>query len=490
MWGRILLEREWGVEAPREDAGKARMETAVVGVGLIMAFVVIGVCERPRNEKALRRIPLRVNVNGIRGKSTVTRLVTAILAEEGYDVVGKTTGTAARMIYGHDREEPIARKPEGANIKEQVVCIEKAARCGANAMVCECMAVRPEYQVVVHEQMLQANICVIVNILEDHLDVMGPTELQIAEAFSKSIPYFGYCVTVPGPYLHVLEKECIKRASQLLVVDEGKVPEEYITQFPYEIFPANVALAFGVAQVLGISREVAERGALLAKPDPGAAQIVKAKDNDLVFVNGFAANEPSSTWMIWDRMESKGVTGNGVVVLFNGRPDRMDRTKQFVQDFFPYLPENTVLFCMGQGLSCVTKAYKARKFPNVKEYRCFEGASVVPRVLAALGESRYKGCCVYGIGNIHGEGGSIISAIEFGFESVISQKANFRSRFAERHLPRVVAERRRSQALTTVRDQQAARRRVSQRLASGEARITPRRSKSKIVASDFKEAIS
>ena len=73
-------------------------------------------------------MPLRVNVNGIRGKSTVTRLVTAILAEEGYNVVGKTTGTAARMIYGLDREEPIVRKPEGANIKEQVVCIDKAAR--------------------------------------------------------------------------------------------------------------------------------------------------------------------------------------------------------------------------------------------------------------------------------------------------------------------------------------------------------------------------
>ena len=290
------------------------MGTAVVGVFVIAAFAAMGALERFRNGRALRRMPLRVNVNGIRGKSTVTRLVTAILAEEGYNVVGKTTGTAARMIYGLDREEPIVRKPEGANIKEQVVCIDKAARHGANAMVCECMAVRPEYQTVVQERMLRANVCVIVNILEDHLDVMGPTELQIAEAFSKSIPRRGYCVTVPGPYLYVLERECVKRGSELVVVDESEVPEEYIARFPYEIFPANVALAIGVARVLGISREVAERGALLAKPDPGAAQIVDAKDNDLVFVNGFAANEPSSSWTIWDRMESKGATEKGVVV--------------------------------------------------------------------------------------------------------------------------------------------------------------------------------
>ena len=411
------------------------MGTAVVGVFVIAAFAAMGALERFRNGRALRRMPLRVNVNGIRGKSTVTRLVTAILAEEGYNVVGKTTGTAARMIYGLDREEPIVRKPEGANIKEQVVCIDKAARHGANAMVCECMAVRPEYQTVVQERMLRANVCVIVNILEDHLDVMGPTELQIAEAFSKSIPRRGYCVTVPGPYLYVLERECVKRGSELVVVDESEVPEEYIARFPYEIFPANVALAIGVARVLGISREVAERGALLAKPDPGAAQIVDAKDNDLVFVNGFAANEPSSSWTIWDRMESKGATEKGVVVLFNGRPDRIDRTQQFVEDFFPRLPEGTVLFCMGQGLSCVDKARKAGRFPGVAEYRCFEGASVVPRVLAALAEERYRGWCVYGIGNIHGEGASVISAVEFGFDSVVGGEAGFLLRFAERLLP-------------------------------------------------------
>ena len=93
----------------------------------------------------------QVNVNGIRGKSTVTRLVTAILAEAGYNVVGKTTGTAARFITSDLEEESIARKPEGANIKEQLACIRRAADLGAEAMVCECMAVNPEYQVVVQD---------------------------------------------------------------------------------------------------------------------------------------------------------------------------------------------------------------------------------------------------------------------------------------------------------------------------------------------------
>lgn len=195
-------------------------------------------------------------------------MITSILAEEGYNVIGKTTGTAARMIYGQKGEEAIVRKVEGANIKEQLACIEKAAKLGANAMVCECMAVRPEYQVIVHEQMLQANITVIVNILEDHLDVMGPTEVQIAEAFSKTIPYHGYCVTVPNPYLYILERECLRRASQLVVVDESRISYEYMSQFDYEIFPANIALAFGSRRFWASARKRRKRARCMPRLTP------------------------------------------------------------------------------------------------------------------------------------------------------------------------------------------------------------------------------
>ncbi len=55
------------------------------------------------NKNAIRSIsdsiPVRVNVNGIRGKSTVTRLITGVIQEAKYKTVGKTTGTSARMIY-------------------------------------------------------------------------------------------------------------------------------------------------------------------------------------------------------------------------------------------------------------------------------------------------------------------------------------------------------------------------------------------------------
>ncbi len=51
---------------------------------LAFALVIIaGVIEKQRTQRAIDSIPLRVNVNGVRGKSTVTRLITGIVNEEG-----------------------------------------------------------------------------------------------------------------------------------------------------------------------------------------------------------------------------------------------------------------------------------------------------------------------------------------------------------------------------------------------------------------------
>jgi len=44
------------------------------------------------------QVSCRVHVNGIRGKSTVTRYVGAVFREAGYHTFGKTTGTAARIL--------------------------------------------------------------------------------------------------------------------------------------------------------------------------------------------------------------------------------------------------------------------------------------------------------------------------------------------------------------------------------------------------------
>src|SRR5699024_1159808 len=93
---------------------------------LIIFYVILFI-----HKKSNKSNHNRININGICVKSTVTRLTNVILKEAGYKTIGKTTGTSARMIYWDKEEEPILRRPEGPNIREQRVVVQEAADLGA-----------------------------------------------------------------------------------------------------------------------------------------------------------------------------------------------------------------------------------------------------------------------------------------------------------------------------------------------------------------------
>ncbi|NTW72991.1 MAG: poly-gamma-glutamate synthase PgsB, partial [Eubacteriaceae bacterium] len=176
---------------------KSRIVHGGVPLGFLLAFVILlltlGIIEKIKHDDNLEKLPVRVNINGTRGKSTVTRLITGIFVEAGIKVVGKTTGTSARVIYWNREEErPLARGPLGPNIIEQISVAREAVALGGEAFVTECMAVNPDYQLIFQNKLVKANIGVIVNVREDHLDLCGPTLDQIAESFLSTIPFNGH----------------------------------------------------------------------------------------------------------------------------------------------------------------------------------------------------------------------------------------------------------------------------------------------------------
>ena len=137
------------------------------------------------------------------------------------------------------------------------------------------------------------------------MDVLGPTLQDVAQAFTATIPYKGTLVVMKDDYTKFFAKEAKKRKTKLIVVDKDEVPESYLRKFPYLVFPDNVAIALGVAEV-GVDKETALRGMLNAPPDPGAVEIkyFNANRTRNVFVNAFVANEPQSTKAILNKVES------------------------------------------------------------------------------------------------------------------------------------------------------------------------------------------
>ena len=385
----------------------------VLSVILICLFLVLayGAREQIKHQKNIDSIPVRININGIRGKSTVTRLITGIVTEAGYKTLGKTTGTSARMIYWFtDEEKPIVRRPEGPNIGEQRRVVKEAAKLETEALVSECMAVNPDYQITFQEKMLQANIGVIVNVLEDHMDVMGPTLDEVAEAFLPTIPYKGHLITIDGPYLEYFKTVAAKRRTKVIVADNSRITDEFLRKFDYMVFPDNASLALAVAEALDIPEEVAFRGMLNAHPDPGAMRITQFGDPKApaFLVNGFAANDAASTLRIWERVGEVGYSVDSPIVIMNCRPDRVDRTEQFARNVLPYI-NTDILVLIGETTSPIMDAYNEGIIP-AKEIWNLEGHSTEEIINKLRPELHNR--MIYGVGNIHGAAEPLIEAMK------------------------------------------------------------------------------
>jgi len=378
----------------------------------VCLVLFIGILEYKTNNSRLNNIPVRINVNGIRGKSTVTRLIFSIIKEADRKVIGKTTGTDAKMLYWFtDQEKPIKRSKLGPNIIEQKKVVKETVEHKADTLVSECMAVRPQYQAVFQEKLFQANIGIITNVLEDHLDEMGPTLDEVADAFTSTIPFNGIIIVSPSKYTPFFRSIALKRNSTFIEADVSAVEESYLRQFPYLVFPENVALALAVAKAMNIDKQVALQGMLKSTPDAGALIVRKIgkSENPAYFFNGFSANDPQSTLTIWNRILELGYSGENSIIIMNCRRDRLERTNEFVQKVLPHFPQHT-LVVIGQSTSPISRAVEQNEF-QLHDYINLENKES-KEIVAVLKDLVQPGQVVYGIGNIHGAAKRFVKEFE------------------------------------------------------------------------------
>jgi len=160
-----------------------------------------------------------------------------------------------------------------ANIKEQIETLIWAGKRNAEAIVLECMALRPEYQSLCEREIIQAHIAIITNIRADHLDVMGPEVEDVGWALAGMIPKDGVLISAEHNYYLLLEEACrIKNAKLLLVNrdDVNAISDQMMTQFSHLEHKENVAIALKIAEYYGISNSEAWQAMISAQPDPGA----------------------------------------------------------------------------------------------------------------------------------------------------------------------------------------------------------------------------
>jgi len=371
-------------------------------LGLLLA---LGAIESARHRRNLGRIPIRIHINGTRGKSSVTRLIAGGLRAGGIVTCAKTTGTAAAMILP-DGSEYLIYRAAGANIIEQVRIIETVVDAEAEALVVECMALQPSLQSLSELRLIRATHGVITNVRPDHLDVMGPGEPDVARAFAGAIPVGGTLYTASENQLEVFERAARDRNSEMVVVSREEVAtvsDAEIRGFSYLEHKENVALALRVCTALGVERDVALRGMWSATPDPGTLTVheVEFFGRQLFFANGFAANDPDSTERIWRALLELFPDVSRRIALFNCRIDRPERSRQLGEACVEWPPAEQYVL-MGTGTYIFARAatkcgLDVRRLVIAENQ---DASAIFETLLDRSGES----ALIMGMGNVHGRG--------------------------------------------------------------------------------------
>ena len=386
-----------------------------VFTALLVVFVIVsvyGIFEFVLHQRRIYSIPIRIHVNGTRGKSSVTRLIGAALREGGIKTITKVTGTYPRLILEDGGEVAIYRKA-GANIIEQLSIVKYASNRNAQAIVMECMALQPQYQWITETKMLHSTISVITNVRLDHIEIMGYTLPEIAEALGNTIPQKQNLFTAENYLFSDLKNVADKRNTRIHLAEENTVTEDEMNGFSYIEHKENVALALAVSDHLGIERNVALSGMYKAIPDAGVLKLsrVKVFEKKINFFNGFAANDPQSSLMIWEKIKKEIGLHGAKIILLNTRQDRLDRAKQLtgmigneLRDQFDYL------ILIGQSTEIVEEMAVANdvKRNKIIDLGWTEPESVFEAILACtIDEST-----IVAIGNMGGMGGNIADYFE------------------------------------------------------------------------------
>ncbi len=311
--------------------------------------------EYVRHQRRAYSIPIRIHVNGTRGKSSVTRLIAAGLRAGGIPTMAKTTGTLPRIIDMQGLEIPIIR-PGRANIIEQVKVFKYFSKHRPQAIVIECMAVNPEYQWICEHKFVHATTGVITNARLDHILEMGPTIENITRSLCNTLPRGGVSFTSEDKMFWLMRREARKTKCTFYRVDPDSVTFAELSRFDHIEHADNVALALAVCEHHNVPRKVALEGMINCHPDAGALRIYEVCEGTKTvhFVHALAANDPESTLAIWQKMKQLTPELGRVCVLLNTRADRYDRTVQLLEMLQQGMPHDFhYLFLMGENVERV-----------------------------------------------------------------------------------------------------------------------------------------
>ena len=302
----------------------------------IIIFLLYLIYERILINRWINSIPLRISVTGTRGKSSVVRMLSSVLREDGKRVLAKTTGSEAKFILPNGEEREVSRQGV-PSIIEQKKLLKKAAAMNVDCIVAEIMSIHAENHYIESCQLLKPHIVIITNVRLDHTDAIGKTKDEISSVISLDIPEKSK-VFIPKNEIRSIFLTTIKNKGRELIEISEEISSailEIAPELKTKHFLGNLDIVYALGQHFSIREKTILNGIRKAKYDIGQFKILKYRlekgEKTCYFVNGFSSNDPESTFeVILKIREIIPSASTELIGLLSLRSDRGDRTMQWI----------------------------------------------------------------------------------------------------------------------------------------------------------------
>jgi len=357
---------------------------------IVSLFVLFIITESVLLRRALTKIPLRIMVNGTRGKSTTVRILFELLRTAGQTVYAKTTGDWPQLFQPDGSLKTLKRMAPASIIENRHILWRWATR-RPDALILECMALQPETQHILGRAIFRPTVTVITNILPDHKEVMGATLQDIGRSIA----------------------ECLRRDTELFITQTyaGMLPEHsnngrrhplQITRCPFPLpnIPQSIldeswTLIRAVAARLQINASAASSVFQNVWQEIDTAFDQKNRRHRLCFYNLFSVNDIESAGRFIDHLLKQQEPGAKTVFYLNCRADRPLRTRDFT-GFLARNYTNAEFWLCGDGWAqAYRELRKALPTSAILKQPAKKALQEVPALLD-------KNICLFGIANHKG----------------------------------------------------------------------------------------
>ncbi|AKB86113.1 Mur ligase family protein [Methanococcoides methylutens] len=339
-----------------------------------------------KHRNLLELTDMRIDVVGIRGKSSTVHRLSEIFTRRGYNSLAKVTGNRPHLIV-NGFSIPIERMGPNVTLYENIHGYQEFVPIiesyspdeRKDIAIFENQAITEYTTRMVNEVFVKPHIVVITNVRQDHLSTLGRDKIEIARAFARSIPKGTIVINCEqNAVLQDYMKEEIEKRGA--TVKNVVVPEEHRGLLGAETVHS---LNYVLEEVGSVPIPSEELDAYIMSMQPRWMEL----EGGCTIFNAAEVNDVESTEMIRKQLAGK----NKVLPFVYLRDERRGRSFSFVK-YLNHLFEKGYIeevFVGGRTIAPFAKNIRA----PTRQFSADDDASMV------LDEMEKKGMPIVLMGN-------------------------------------------------------------------------------------------